>query len=387
MINRLLEATLESSLSKAKKSIALLGPRQTGKSTLLRKLKPTLILDLADEQTFRDHLRDPSLIRALVEALPPNPRVLVDEIQRLPSLLNTIQSLIDQHRDTLFMLTGSSARKLRHGQVNLLPGRLFWHSLYPLTYWELQEQWSLERALTIGTLPEVWLNDYGPELLGNYINTYLREEIQAEALVRNLDSYARFLDLAAETSGQVINYTQLSSDAEIPKETLRRFYDILTDTLLIHRLPGFHDISGSRKAIQKEKFIFFDMGVRNAILKQHRNTFTSTQMGALFEQWLIAQVIAWANYAKKDWHFYFYRDDAKQEVDLIIDHGATLTAVEIKFSKTIKMESLRGLTAFTQYCKKPVAAFLVYCGELSQKRDAIRIMPYRAFLDLLATLS
>jgi uncharacterized protein len=342
-----------------------------------------LIIDLADETTYRDHLKDPSLIRAQTLSLAPKSKILVDEVQRIPSILNTLQSIIDDNKSLQIMLTGSSARKLKRGQANLLPGRLFWFSLFPLTYWELKHEWDLQKALTIGTLPEVYLESYGADLLSNYIDTYLREEVQAEALTRNIDSYARFLDLAAENSGKIINYTKLASDSEIPKETLRRFYDILSETLLGYRLPGFTDIKGTRKAIQKEIFIFFDMGVRNGVLKQHRNVFTDTQLGGLFEQWLILQIIAFSEYTKKDWQFYFYRDDLQQEVDLIVDCGTKIMAIEIKYARKFKAEFAKGLKAFRTYCKKPTECFIVYRGDTVQRRDDIDVVPYQVFLDRL----
>jgi len=306
MEQRILLQKILATLNKTPKSILLIGARQTGKSTLLGQLNVALKIDLSDESTYREHLKDSKLVRAQVAAVPRGSIVLVDEVQRIPSILNTIQSLIDdKNRGIRFLLTGSSARKLRHGQANLLPGRLFRYELFPLTYWELKEKWDLEKALMIGTLPEIYLNDYGPELLVNYIDSYLREEIQAEALIRNIASYARFLDISAEDSGRITNYSQLASDSEIPKETIRRYYEILSDTLLVHRIPGFTDIQGSRKAIQKEQFIYFDLGVRNAVLRQHKNVFTPTQLGKLFEQWLITQIIAFNSYHQKNWQGFF----------------------------------------------------------------------------------
>ncbi len=362
----------------------LLGPRQVGKSTLLREFEYDLIVDLADEGIYRDHLKDPSLLRAQVLGLvSKHKKILIDEIQRLPTLLNSVQSLIDSQK-FVFMLTGSSARKLKKGGANLLPGRLFWYHLFPLSYWELKDQWDLTKSLTIGTLPEIYLQDYGQDLLSDYINSYLRQEIQAEAIVRNIDSYARFLDAAAENSGKIINYGKLASDSEIPKETLRRFYDILADTLLVQRLRGFTDIKGSRKALQREKFIFFDMGVRNAILKQHKNVFTKAQLGELFEQWFILQVISYASYERNEWEFYYYRDDLMKEVDLVIDCGDRLIAVEIKYSNRFREEFIYGLSAFRKYTKKATQCYLVYCGDTLQKRDEIAVMPYQDFLDRIA---
>jgi uncharacterized protein len=378
---RLLQKPLRQRLAETPKSLMLLGARQTGKSTLFRQLSPDLTIDLADEGTYRDHLKDASLLKAQCAVLSGSAKVLLDEVQRIPAILNTVQSLVDSKPGLQFLITGSSARKLKRGQANLLPGRLFWYKLFPLTFWELADVWNLEKALTIGTLPEIYLKDYGPDLLSNYIDTYLREEVQAEALTRNLDSYARFLDIAAENSGLITNYSQLSSDSEIPKETIRRFYDILADTLLVHRLPGFTKIKGHRKATQKEMFIFFDMGVRNAVLKQHKNVFTPTQLGKLFEQWVITQFIAYSSYHQKDWEFFFYRDDLKQEVDLIIECRECVLAIEIKYATKYKPEFIRHLKEFEKLPTKPTHSFLIYRGETVQQRDGVSVYPYEKFFN------
>ncbi len=384
MEKRILLQTLKNTLVTTPKSILLMGPRQTGKSTLLGQLEVNFKIDLSDESTFRQHIKDPELIRAQTNALPHASIILVDEVQRIPSILNTIQSLVDSERKLRFLLTGSSARKLKRGHANLLPGRLFRYELFPLTFWELKEKWDLSKALTIGTLPEIYLNDYGPELLTNYIDSYLREEIQAEALIRNIASYARFLDMAAEASGQIINYSKLASDSEIPKETIRRYYEILADTLLVHRVPGFTNIKGSRKAIQKEQFIFFDLGVRNALLRQHRNIFTPNQLGKLFEQWLITQLIAFNSYHQKNWQIFYYRDDLKQEVDVIVDCGQELLAIEIKYAEKFHPDFLTGLKVFSRVTKKPVRSILLYRGDSKQVRDGIEVWPYQDFLNELA---
>jgi len=381
MLTRTLQSIFEKALTETPKSLVLMGPRQTGKSTMLRCLSPHLTIDLADESTFQDHVKDPSLLRALCKTLPENARVLVDEVQRVPSLLNTIQSILDSKQILRFLLTGSSARKLRRGHANLLPGRTFWYAMHPLTYWELRDRWNLVQALTTGTLPEVYLTEYGPDLLGHYIATYLREEILAESLTRNIGAYARFLDVAAENSGRITNYSQLASDTEIPKETLRRFYDILFDTLIVHRLPGYSDLKSKRKASQKEVFLFFDMGVRNAVLRQHKNVFTATELGRLFEQWLINQIIAYNNYHQKDWSLFFYRDDQKNEVDLVVDVGPHVIAVEIKYSASFKDDYVEGLNHFAEVCRKPCQRILVYRGDHVQQRDDVKVIPYETFLN------
>ncbi len=379
MIERLLYQKLVEENKKGK-SILLLGPRQVGKSTLLSQLNPSLTVNLADEGTFRDHLSDPALIRRQVSSLREKCTVIIDEVQRIPSILNSVQALIDERRDRTFLLTGSSARKLKGGRANLLPGRIFIHRLFSLTYWELGQQFDLDRAITVGTLPEVYLSDYGADLISGYIDTYLREEIQAEALARNMGSYARFLDLAAEASGTILNYSQLASDSEIPKETLRRYYDILADTLIVQRIRGYTDIKGNRKALQREKILFFDLGVRNAVLKQHRNVFTEVQKGLLFEQWFTLQMLSYSAYFEPDWLFFYYRDDLHQDVDLVIDTGRSILALEIKYSRKIKESQLGGLRAFMRYAKKPVQATVIFRGDHEESFDGIRAIPYQDYL-------
>jgi predicted AAA+ superfamily ATPase len=188
----------------------LLGPRQTGKSFLLKSLKPDLVINLASESEFQDHLKDPSLINKLALPLADTGGgvILIDEVQRIPGLMNSVQALVDDHKSLVFMLSGSSLRKLRKCEVNLLPGRIFSYHLFPLSYWELGKDFDLEKCLHRGGLPEIYLTSFGPELLFEYIQGYLREEILAEALVRNMASFSHFIDLAASRSWQEINYTK-----------------------------------------------------------------------------------------------------------------------------------------------------------------------------------
>lgn len=382
MIHRTLQAVLHKEIHEYRKSILLLGPRQVGKSTLMKHLNPQLTVNLADESTYRAHLNDPAFIRRQVQALAPQSLCLIDEVQRIPSLLNSVQAMMDEPQQWKFLLTGSSARKLKRGQANLLPGRVFSHFLFPLTFWEIGiNNFNLDRALIQGSLPEIYLKEYGAQLLKSYIDAYLREEIQAEALIRNLEQYSRFLDLAAETSGEIVNYSKLASDSEIPKETLRRFYDVLEDTLIVHRIPGFTDVKNSRRPMQKEKFLFFDLGVKNAILKQHENHFTDTQKGQLFEQWLFLQLIAFAHYHQKNWTFHYYRDDLHNEVDCVIDIGnSKVIAIEIKYARSFHAKDARGLEAFKKYSKKKVEAYVVYRGEQLQKEGDVWVVPYQKFL-------
>ena len=379
----MIDRILQSRLAKHPKSVLLLGPRQVGKSTLCIGLKPDVSVNLADEETFRQHLGDPGLIKRIVNALPATAQtVFIDEIQRIPSILNSVQALLDSHRHLRFLLTGSSARKLRRGRANLLPGRILLEQLPPLVYWEIAEGFDLRKALTTGTLPEVYLQDYGPDILHSYVAAYLREEIQAEALTRDLASYSRFLDLAAELSGQHMNYAKVASDSEIKKDAIRRYMEILSDTLLIEILPGYKNVSRNRRARQKARFVFFDLGVRNSLLAQRLPaSFSREEMGNLFEQWLILQTIYYNRLHRKGWRISSYRDAFGVEVDLIIETATQCIAVEVKSSRQARDSMFRGLARFAQIAGRSVTPYVLYQGEFAQRFDNLgAALPYEKFL-------
>lgn len=382
-ITRQITPLLKDHIAKKHKSLLLLGPRQTGKSSLLKSLKPDISVNLAKESEFQAHLKSPQLIEQIVSPLSQGKGgiIFIDEIQRIPEMMNTIQSLIDDHKNIVFLLSGSSPRKLRKKEINLLPGRIFSHQLFPLSFWELQKKFNLTKCLSRGSLPEIYLADYGSDLLSEYIDGYLREEIMAEALVKNVASFSRFIDLAAAGSWQELNYSKWASDSEIPKETIRRYMDILSETLLIHRIPGFTDIIGPRKAVQKEKFIFFDIGVRNGILGIQNNKFTPPQLGELFEQWLVLQILTINSYKKKKWNLFYYRDNKNIEVDIIIEMDKKLLALEIKWGEKYKSQWRDSLDEFTlQRPKKPVEQIIIYRGDRTLKDGATRIIPFEKFL-------
>ena len=342
-----------------------------------------MTINLADEETFRQHLNDPGLIKRLAAALPGTPQtVLIDEVQRIPSMLNSIQALIDSHRHLRFLLTGSSARKLRRGRANLLPGRVLIERLPPLVYWELADGFDLRRSLTVGNLPEVYLQEYGPDILNSYVAGYLREEIQAEALTKDLASYSRFLDIAAQLSGQYVNYSKVASDSEINKDAIRRYMEILSDTLLVEFVPAYKDVGGERRARQRERFLFFDLGVRNSLLASRQPVVLSRQeLGNLFEQWLTLQVIYYIRLYKKPWRVSSYRDALGVEVDLIIETGTNCVAVEIKSSTSVQERMFKGLTRFASLSKRNVNTHVVYQGELEQRfKDLGTAVPYQKFL-------
>lgn len=364
------------------KSILLLGPRQVGKSTLCRRLDPTLIVDLADEQNYLSHAKDAGLLKRELRALRSPGLIVIDEIQRLPSMLNTVQSIIDDPaRRFRFILTGSSARKLRRGGANLLPGRIILEYMDPFTFSEAGDSFVLERAMQVGMLPGIYSD---PEdaiaTLDSYVEVYLREEIRAEALVRNLGDYARFLDIMAVLSGQWLNYSKISSETEIPKETVRRYTALLEDTLLIFRLPPFAPRQKiTRRVSQRDKFLFFDIGVRNAILGIHRRPVTLDQKGATFEQWLVLQMIYLNRVLRKDWRLSSYRTDGGAEVDLVVERAEDILGIEIKAGRNVSASDCRGLFSLAETVGryKPVQKWIVYTGSRRQLMDnGVHVLPY-----------
>lgn len=379
----MLDRSLQTRLAKAPKSILLLGPRQVGKSTLIQALHPDKIFNLMDETLYLAYSKDPGRFKREMDALSKPKLIAVDEIQRIPALLNMIQLILDQGNKYRFLLTGSSARKLKRGHANLLPGRILIEYLDPLSFWELGEQFDLEKVLRMGTLPGVYLEEekLAIEILDSYGQTYLREEIQAEAMTRNLGSYARFLDVAAEASGQWINYSKLSSDSEIPKETLRRFYTLLEDTLVAHRVQAFRPKISKRRVSQRERFIFFDLGVRNALLGIHRGSLSPLEKGNLFEQWIFLQIMAYKHAFRKSWRMNSFRTDTGAEVDWILETNSKLLAIECKFGKNVSEHDLSGLRAFGRFSSRTIEKYVVYTGLTPQKfsKDETAL-PYQDFL-------
>lgn len=352
----------------------LLGPRQVGKSTLCRELGADLYIDLADQTAFLGFSKDPGRLRREIEALSAPSLVVIDEVQRIPALLNTVQALVDGARGRLrFVLTGSSARKLKRGGANLLPGRVVLERMDPLCAGELTGPVAFDRALRVGMLPGIYLGDEeASALLETYAEVYLREEIAAEALTKNLGSYTRFLDVIAASSGQWLNYSKLSSDAEIPKETVRRFVDLLEDTLLAVRIPPFRPpATVSRRVLQRERVLLFDVGVRNALLGLHRRTLTPDQLGSVFEQWVILQIVYMNHALRCGWQLSSYRSEGGAEVDLIVDRRDDRVAIEIKAGHNVARVDTRGLESFASIASadKRLRKWILFRGERRQRFD------------------
>ena len=311
----------------------LLGPRQTGKSTLIQTLAPELEVNLARESEYLSFSANPSELEQRI-ALGKPATVFIDEVQRLPSVLNTVQALIDdakrQNRRLRFLLTGSSARKLRRGHANLLPGRILTFALGPLTAGELGDAFDVRRAMEIGTLPEPYLEqdrDAAEKLLETYAGTYLKEEIQAEALSRNLQGFSRFLKVAATASGQLLDFSKIAQRAQVSRTSTVRYFELLEDTLLVHRLTPFPDATHA-DLVKHPKFYFFDPGVLNGLLGSFNAS--ADRIGSLFEHVVASQLHATAMALDKRADFHTFRTRGGLEIDFVTRIGGATWAIEAK---------------------------------------------------------
>ncbi|MBI3016456.1 MAG: ATP-binding protein, partial [Deltaproteobacteria bacterium] len=337
-----IKRSLASLLNQSPKSILLLGPRQTGKSTLIESLKPDLTINLAHEPTFIEFARNPNELEQRLD-LKKMKVIFIDEVQRLPSLLNTVQVLIDQHKKNIkFFLTGSSARKLKRGQANLLPGRILVYHLGPLSAFELHHNIHMPLALETGMLPGIYTekeNNLRQKILKSYCITYLKEEIQAEALTRNLEGFSRFLYTTAAHSGNFLDLSKLSSQAQVPRESAVRYFEILEDTLIVHRCESFSK-NARQRLIKHPKFYFFDVGILNALL----NNFIASQdrIGLLFEHFFFTQLLSSAWAKDQDIQISTFRTQHGAEVDFIVEFDKKVWAIELKAATSIPSLDTRG---------------------------------------------
>lgn len=360
-----------------KKSFFLFGPRATGKTTLIRRQLPdsAAVIDLLDSRNYLTLSARPYELESIIKARK-HEYVVIDEIQRIPDLLNEVHRLIENEEIT-FLLTGSSARKLRRGQANLLAGRVWEARLFPLCWKEIP-RFDLNRYLRYGGLPAVYLSAYPEEELNAYVNTYLSEEIQAEGLVRKLPPFSRFLETIALASGEMINLTSLGSDCQVAPSTVREYLALLEDTLLGFMLPAWTE-SKKRKAIRRAKFYLFDPGVTHTLCGTQRLERNSNLYGKAFEHFIGMELRAWLSYRRDRRRLSYWRSTHGQEVDFII--GSDL-AVEVKASAKIKPADFRGLRALQEEGIIE-RLFLVSQDPLARNNAGIHAMHWEEFLDAL----
>ena len=353
------------------RSCFLFGPRQTGKSTLVRhQLADVRTYNLLDQTLFIRLSRNPALIR---EALAPQTEIIViDEIQKMPALLNEVQLMIEEH-GVRFFLTGSSARTLRRKGVNLLGGRARSRVLHPFVSAELGDHFRLERALEFGLLPSVYFSDAPAEDLAAYSGDYLKQEVAAEALVRNIGAFSRFLEVAALSHGRMINFSQIASDAQVPASTVREYYGILEDTFIAHQVPAYTE-TRKRKAVSTSKYYLFDIGLARHLQGRRGLPLGTAEYGEAFESFVLQEIKGFCDYHLLDPPRY-WRSKSQFEVDFVVGE----LAVEVKAKKAVSHRDLRGLRALREE-NRLSHYVLVSLEPMARRVDGIDILPWREFL-------
>ncbi len=356
-------------------SVFLWGARQTGKSTLLKELFPDCrYYDLLKGEQFERLNRRPELLREELLTSQENELIIIDEVQKVPQLLDEVHWLIT-NRHLRFILCGSGARKLKRSGANLLGGRAIRNVLFPLVSKEIPD-FDLKKAINNGMLPRHYLAKNPGKRLQAYIGDYLQEEIRAEALTRNLSTFGRFLEIAAISSGEMMNYNNIASECGVSAPTIKEYFSILEDTMIGYMIPAFKKVI-KRRVILASRFYFFDVGITNHLLKRRNLEQGSSEYGKAFEQFVIQELYAYCKYNNIEPGLSYWRTAAGHEVDAIL--GDALVAIEIKSSKEIHPYHLKGLKAFAE--EYPGTRRLAVSNE-NYKRltGGVEIFPVEEFL-------
>ena len=384
MFNRLI------SLPIGKHSFFLFGPRQTGKTTLIQTMlsagHPHFSVNLLEIGTYIKYSRDPALFRQEIEYwLKKYPKgvVFVDEIQKLPLLLDQIHTMIETHKGRLtFIMTGSSARKMKRAPVNLLAGRAWSFNLFQLTYPETGDAFHLKEVLRYGALPVILTMEGEDKVrtLKAYTETYLKEEILAEAIIRNIPAFSRFLELAADQSGISVNYTNFARETGVASKTIREYYQVLEDTLLAFSLQPYLK-SARKRLVSHPIYYLFDLGVLNTLCRrlEAEPVKGSDLYGRLFEHFILLEIYRLNRYSEKDWPMFYWRTSQGAEVDLVLDTGRGLWGVEIKSKGRVRPSDLRGLFSFLGDYKGS-RGICITTADRPYEVDGIECLPWQEFL-------
>ena len=364
------------------KSLFLFGPRQTGKSSFIKnQLMNTdvaMFWTLLDGRLRLKVLADPSILRQEVEVR--NLRdciIIIDEIQKCPELLDEVHFLIEE-RNIRFLLTGSSARKLRSSGVNLLGGRATQRHFHPFNFAEIgnHPNYNLSYIFEHGLLPSMFLSSNIEEDLSAYVDTYLTEEIAAEGFSRNIPNFARFLTVASVSNSQLINYTNIASDSQVPVQTVKQWFQVLEDTLLGYQVESFINTK-KRKAITTSKFYFFDIGIARALRNIPTPKENTTEFGEYFEHLICMELKSWIDYKHPRSKLTYWRSTSNMEVDFCVDEEI---AIEVKSSSNVTEKHLKGLKALRE--EGIFKRYVVVCQEEHPRIiDGIEILPWKYFFE------
>ena len=362
-------------------SFFLWGPRQTGKSTLLRALYPDAVwLDLLKTDEQIRYASRPALLREELEAVPQGRLVVIDEVQKAPGLLDEVHWLIE-NRGRVFALSGSSARKVRRSHANLLGGRAVRYEMFGLTSGEIGKEFDLVRALNHGSLPRHYLAETPARLLRSYVNDYLKEEVLAEGLSRNLPAFTTFLAAAALSDGELVSFATIARECGVSAPAVKGWFEVLVDTLLGDFLPAFTR-RPKRRVIGAPKFYFADVGVVNHLAKRGRMEPGSALFGKAFESWVRHELRAYSSYRERFFDLSYWRLASGIEVDFVVDD--MVAAFEAKATPRVKSDDLNGLRQIRIDHPKLKERFVV---SLEQKarvtEDGIVVLPWRTFVERL----
>ena len=354
------------------KSFFLFGPRGTGKTTWVKQAFPDAVyIDLLESRLYNDLLADPQRLQNLI---PNNFNnwIIIDEVQKIPELLNEVHRLIEKYKYK-FILTGSSARKLRRKGPNLLAGRALNYSMHPLTAIELGKDFNLNHSLAFGNLPSVYVESNPKDYLESYIKAYLVEEILQESLTRNLSSFSRFLEAASFSQGSVLNISEVARECAVERKVVESYFTILEDLLLAYRIPIFSK-RAKRRLIVHPKFYFFDVGVYRALRPMGPLDAPDEVEGISYESLFFQELKAVNDYYGFGYKIYYWRTNSNLEVDFVLYGNRGLKAFEIKKRGRIPASGFQGLKAFLKDYPT-TKAYFIYGGERQMSEDAIDIIP------------
>lgn len=354
------------------RSFFLFGPRGSGKSSWLKNAYPEAnYIDLLDDQIYRTLITAPEQLRTLIN--PKSRWVIIDEVQRVPDILNEVHRSIENY-NYKFILSGSSARKLKRVGTNLLAGRALTCFMHPFTVQELSEDFKLEKALQFGMLPEIWDSEDNKKYLQSYITTYLKEEIQQEGLTRNLGTFSRFLEIASFSQASPINLSNIAREVGIDSKTAENYFTILEDLLLGYRIPVFTK-HAKREMFLRPKFLYFDVGVYRAIRPKGPLDTPELIDGAAIETLFFQELKALNDYYELGYEFYYWHTRNKMEIDFVLYGERGIYAIEIKRTKNPKKEDFAALKIFLK--DYPTAkAFMLYGGDIKKYIDSIELIPF-----------
>ncbi len=361
------------------RSFFLFGPRGTGKSTWMKKSYPdALYIDLLTPAVLQSYLAKPSRLVELIEDYPEKKVVIIDEVQKAPTLLSIVHQQIEKKQGIQFILTGSSARKLKRNSADLLGGRALKRELHPFMAAELGELFNLETALTQGLLPLVTGQSDAMDILHGYISLYLHEEVQMEGLVRNIENFSRFLEVISFSHASLLNVANIARDCMVKRKTVENYINILEELLLAYQIPIFSK-RAKRELSSHPKFYLFDNGVYYALRPRGPLDRIDEMNGASLEGLICAHLRAWNDYSTEKHSIYFWRTRSGVEVDFIVYGPQGFWAIEVKNAKHVSQEDQKGLNAFL--VDYPEAqAILLYRGTETFRRGKVLCMPCEVFL-------